>query len=102
MLTYAQLTLGCQVDVESIDGTKHAIKIPKGCPVGEKIIIPGEGFYKLRGKNRGNLVIITQCFIPTKLSADAKKKLQEYSDLVGTHASNADGFITSFFKKFLG
>jgi molecular chaperone DnaJ len=102
MLTYAQLALGCQVDVESIDGTKHSIKIPKGCPVGEKIIIPSEGFYKLRGKTRGNLVIITQCFIPTKLSADAKKKLQEYSDLVGTQASNADGFITSFFKKFLG
>lgn len=102
MLTYAQLTLGCQVDIEHIDGTKHAIKIPKGCPVGEKIVITGEGFHKLRGKTRGNLVIITQCFIPTKLSPEAKKKLQEYSDIVGTQASNNDGFITSFFKKFLG
>jgi len=102
MLTYPQLTLGCQVDIENIDGTKHTIKIPKGCPVGEKIIISGEGFHKLRGKTRGNLVIVTQCFIPTKISADAKKKLQEYSDIVGTQASNSDGFITSFFKKFLG
>lgn len=101
MLTYPQLTLGCQVDIESIDGTKHTIKIPKGCPVGEKIVISGEGFHKLRSKTRGNLVIITQCFIPGKLSADAKKKLQEYSDLVGTQAQE-DGFITSFFKKFLG
>ncbi len=101
MLTYPQLTLGCQVDVESIDGTKHTIKIPKGCPVGEKIVISGEGFHKLRSKTRGNLVIITQCFIPTKVSAEAKKKLQEYSDIVGTQA-NEEGFITSFFKKFLG
>lgn len=102
MLTYPQLTLGCQVDVENIDGTKHTIKIPKGCPVGEKIVISGQGFYKLRGKTRGNLVIITQCFIPTKISADAKKKLQEYSDIVGNQSNNNDGFITSFFKKFLG
>jgi molecular chaperone DnaJ len=101
MLTYPQLTLGCQVDVESIDGVKHTIKIPKGCPVGEKIVISDEGFYKLRGKTRGSLIIITQCFIPTKISADAKKKLQEYSDIVGTQANN-EGFITSFFKKFLG
>lgn len=101
MLTYPQLTLGCQVDIENIDGTKHTIKIPKGCPVGEKIVITGEGFQKLRGKTHGNLVIITQCFIPTKISADAKKKLQEYSDIVGNQA-NEDGFITSFFKKFLG
>ncbi|HLC07531.1 MAG TPA: molecular chaperone DnaJ [Candidatus Babeliales bacterium] len=102
MLTYPQLTLGCQVDIENIDGTKHTIKIPKGCPVGEKIVISGEGFYKLRGKTRGDLIIITQCFIPTKISADAKKKLQEYSDIIGTQANSNDGFITSFFKKFLG
>jgi molecular chaperone DnaJ len=102
MLTYPELTLGCQVDIESIDGTKHTIKIPKGCPVGEKIVITGEGFYKLRGKTRGNLIIITQCFIPQKISADAKKKLQEFSDLVGTKTNDGEGFITSFFKKFLG
>ena len=100
MLTYPQLTLGCQVDIENIDGTKHTINIPKGCPVGEKIVISGEGFQKLRGKTRGDLIIITQCFIPSRISAEAKKKLQEYSDLVGTQASE-DGFITSFFKKFL-
>jgi len=102
MLTYPQLTLGCQVDIENIDGTKHTIKIPKGCPVGEKIVIHGQGFQKLRGKNRGDLVIITQCYVPTKLSAEAKKKLQEYSDIVGTQASSSDGFITGLFKKFLG
>ncbi|HSC24744.1 MAG TPA: molecular chaperone DnaJ [Candidatus Babeliales bacterium] len=102
MLTYPQLTLGCQLDIESIDETKHAIKIPKGCPVGEKIVISGEGFYKLRGKARGNLIIITQCFIPQKISAEAKKKLQEYADAVGTQTTNSEGFITSFFKKFLG
>lgn len=102
MLTYAQLTLGCQVDVESIDETKHAIKIPKGCPVGEKIVITGAGFQKLRGKTQGNLVIITQCYIPSKISTEAKKKLQEYSDIVGTNTNDGEGFITSFFKKFLG
>ncbi len=96
MLTYPQLTLGCQVDIESIDETKHAIKIPKGCPVGEKIVIADEGFYKLRGKTRGNLIIITQCFIPHKISAEAKKKLQEYSSIVGTQTSDGEGFITSF------
>jgi len=101
LLTYPQLTLGCQIDIESIDSTKHAIKIPKGCPVGERIIISGEGFQKIRGKSRGNLVVITQCFIPQKLSSDAKKKLQEYSDLTGTQTSS-EGTIASFFKKFLG
>ena len=102
MLTYPQLTLGCQVDIESIDGTKHSIKIPKGCPVGEKIVIAGQGFHQLRGKKQGDLIVITQCYIPKKLSAEAKKALSDYSDITGNQTSDGHGYITSFFKKFLG
>lgn len=100
-LTYPQLVLGCQVEIESIDGSKQIIKVPKGTPVGEKIVVPGKGFESLRRKGvRGNLVIVTQCHIPKKISADAKKKLTEYSNLIGTDTEN--GGIVSFFKKFLG
>lgn len=101
VLTYPQLVLGGQVEIESIDGSMHTIKIPKGCPVGERVVIPGKGFESLRRKNvRGNLVIITQCYIPKKLSADAKKLLTEYADTV--EKSGETGGITGFFKKFLG
>ena len=101
-LTYPQLVLGSQVEITSIDGTKQTIKIPKGCPVGERIIIPGKGFPQLRNKMRGNLVVITQCHVPKKLSADAKKKLTEYSGIIGTDTKETEGFISGFFKKFLG
>lgn len=102
MLTYPQLVLGCQIDIESIDGTKEALKIPKGCPVGERIVIPGKGFTRLRNKTRGNLIIIAQCSIPKKLSPEAKDLLTSYSDAVGTEAKDNEGSIISFFKKFLG
>ena len=102
ILTYPQLVLGCQIEVESIDGTKETIKIPKGCPIGEKIVLPGKGFQRLRNKSYGNLVVITNCQIPKKLSADAKKLLVEYSEQIGTNTDHHEGSITSFFKKFLG
>jgi molecular chaperone DnaJ len=101
-LTYPQLVLGCQVDVESIDAIKHTIKIPRGCPVSEKIVIPNEGFYRPRGSKRGNLVIITACHIPTKISAEAKTTLQEYSQQIGVQPDNDTSSIGSFFKRFLG
>lgn len=101
MLTYPQLTLGCQVEIESIDESKHMIKIPKGCPVGERIIVPGQGFHKLRSNTRGSLVVVTQCFIPKKLSTESKKKLTEYSETIDDATSN-EGTITGFFKRFLG
>jgi len=102
MLTYPQLVLGSQVEIESIDGTKETIKIPKGCPVGEKIVLAGKGFHKIRGNVRGNLVVITQCHIPKNLSADAKEKLMQYSEIIGTNTSGNESSIVGFFKKFLG
>jgi molecular chaperone DnaJ len=100
-LTYPQLAFGCQLEVENIDGTKEAIKVKKGTPVGERIIISQKGFHKVRGSGRGNLVVITKCHIPKSLSADAEKLLKDYSDLVGTGTNDEEGSITSFFKKFL-
>ena len=102
MLTYPQLALGAQVEIENIDESKETIKIPKGCPVGEKISIPKKGFFNLRSKNYGNFVIITQCHIPKKLSPVAKNLLKEYSDEVGTDVKDQGNSILGFFKKFLG
>jgi molecular chaperone DnaJ len=102
MLTYPQLVLGAQLDIETIDGTKESIKIPKGCSVGEKIVIAGKGFNKVRGTTKGNLVLITQCHIPKSLNADAKAKLMEYSNLIGTDTTDSGSSIAGFFKKFLG
>ena len=101
LLTYPQLVLGSQVEIENIDGTKETIKISKGCPVGEKIIIAGKGFPKLRGSGRGILVVITNCDIPKKLSEEAKEHLVQYSREIGTSTQGNSG-ISGFFKKFLG
>ncbi len=105
MLSYPQLVFGSQMEIESIDGSKQTIKI-KGCPVGEKIIVAGKGFAKMRGNSHGNLVVITKCHIPTKLSEEAKKKLHEYATLTQQETTSSDsgndGSIIGFFKKFLG
>ena len=102
-LTYPQLVFGSQVEISSIDGSKETIKVPKGCPIGERIVIKEKGFTKLRGKGRGNLIIITQCDIPKTLSADAQKTLTSYSEQIGASVSDTkSGGIAGFFKKFLG
>ncbi len=101
MLTYPQLVFGAQIEIENIDETKLAVKIPKGCAVGERIVIPGKGFSALRGNTRGNLIIITRCHIPKKLSTEAKDALVTYADLIGNETQDGSS-IASFFKKFLG
>ncbi|MBP9764978.1 molecular chaperone DnaJ [Candidatus Babeliales bacterium] len=102
MITYPQLVLGCQVEIEHIDGTKIGIKIPKGCPVSEKIMVAGKGFPKIKGAGTGNLIVITQCHVPKKLSSEQKEALEKYAELLGNSTDQQDGFISSIFKKFLG
>jgi len=102
LLTYPQLVFGSQVEVERIDGVKETIKVPKGCPVGEKIILPGKGFARIRGVGNGNMVVVTQCHIPKKLSAQAKKELSAYAKTIGNETKDEEGTIRGFFKKFLG
>lgn len=101
-LTYPQLVLGCQVDIENIDNQVTSIKIPKGCSVGKQITIPGKGFSVPGSFSRGNLVVITKCHIPTRLNAGAKKLLIEYSEKIGNDTKSSDSSISGFFKKFLG
>lgn len=103
MLTYPQLVLGCQVEIENIDGTKISLKIPKGCPVGEKIVIPGKGFSKIKSYGTGNLIVITQCYVPKKLTTEQKEAVDNLAEKLGSDTSEGqDGFIRSIFKKFLG
>lgn len=101
-LTYPQLVLGAQIEIESIDGSHETIKISKGCPVGKEVIVPGKGFKNLHGRGNGNLVIITQCDIPKKLDPAAKEALLKYANKIGTQTTNRDGGIGGFFKRFLG
>lgn len=101
-LTYPQLVLGCQVEIENIDSQMIPVKIPKGSPVGKEIIIPNKGFTVPGSLNRGKLVIITQCHIPTRLSSKAKESLMKYSEQIGTDTKDNNSGISGFFKKFLG
>lgn len=100
-LTYPQLVLGCQIEIENIDETKHTIQIPKGSAVGARIVLSGKGFPDRRTQVAGNLVVITACAIPRKLSAKAKELLVEYADASDAQAPEDEGSILGFFKKFL-
>jgi molecular chaperone DnaJ len=105
MLTYPQLVFGAQIDIESIDGTKETIKIPKGCEVGNRIVVAGKGFYRIQGSGRGDFVIVTQCHVPKKLSSEAKETLKNYAEQIGSSSSEeieTEGGVTGFFKRFLG
>ncbi|MBU1007721.1 molecular chaperone DnaJ [Candidatus Dependentiae bacterium] len=100
--TYPQLVLGSQIEIESIDGSREVIKIPRACPVGREIIVAGKGFKNLHGRGIGNLVVIPECDIPKKLNPETKAALLDYAEKLGEQTSAIGSGIRGFFKRFLG
>lgn len=100
-LTYPQLVFGAQMEILNIDNSKETIKVSPGTQVNDKIVINGKGFTKLKGRGRGQLIVVVSCDIPKKLSKEAEKKLREYADMIGTETQSDEGTIKGFFKKFL-
>jgi curved DNA-binding protein len=60
--------IGCEREVNSIDGKIYVINIPRGAQVGTKFGIPNEGLYSMNTPHRGRLIINLEITIPTKLT----------------------------------
>ena len=75
---FTTLALGGEIDIETIDDKKLAVKVPAGTQVGEKLRVRGHGMpYVRRGTGYGDLYIDVAIKIPTKLSDKQKKLLNQ-------------------------
>lgn len=74
-LTYPQLVLGCQIEIENIDGTKEQIKIPRGCQVGEEIKIPWERISKVTSIREGRFDLYYSLPYSNKINRRCKKSI---------------------------
>lgn len=76
-LNLADVILGKKIDIPTISGGKIHIEIPENFNLRERLKIVGEGMPRLGGYRRGDLYIEFQVKTPKKLSAKAKKILEE-------------------------
>ncbi len=75
---FTTLALGGEVEVQTIDDKKLAVKVPAGTQVGEKLRVRGHGMPTRRG-GFGDLYIDVAINIPTKLTDKQKKLLNEFA-----------------------
>ena len=69
-----------EIEVETIDDKKLAVKVPSGTQVGEKLRVRGHGMPMHRG-GFGDLYIDVAINIPTKLNDKQKKILNEFAEI---------------------
>lgn len=81
-LGVAQATLGCAFEIPTMDGPE-VLTIPAGTQPGTEFRLRGKGMPRLRQVGMGDLIVVADVKVPSKLSPRARELLTEYAEEVG-------------------
>jgi molecular chaperone DnaJ len=79
-VTFPQAALGATLTVPTVDGTEE-VTIPAGVQSGHEIRIRGQGVPRLRGAGRGDLHVVVNVVVPSKLSKRERDLLQQLDEV---------------------
>ena len=74
-ITFTQATLGAELEIPMVDGTKEKYKIPDGTQTGTKFYIRGKGFPVINKSWRGDLIFTVNVQVPKKLTTEQRDLL---------------------------
>ena len=76
VLGYSQAVFGDKIDIPTINGTAK-LKIPTGIQPGQILRVKGKGFPLIGKSRRGDQLVKIQIEVPSKLSSDEKKSIED-------------------------
>ena len=74
-ITRTQATLGAELEIPMVDGTKEKYKIPEGTQTGSKFIIRNRGFKSINSTITGDFVFTVTVQTPKRLSKEQRELL---------------------------
>jgi molecular chaperone DnaJ len=81
-LNYPQLVLGDKVELETIDGKKIRVDIPKYSEVGANLRIPTKGMKFFKNSNIGDLIISLGISIPKDIDSETETILNNLKEKI--------------------
>jgi molecular chaperone DnaJ len=79
-VTFPQAALGARLAVPTVEGSEE-VEIPAGTQAGHEIRLRGKGVPRLRGAGRGDLHVIVNVVVPTKLGKRERELLRELGEV---------------------
>ena len=76
-ITITQATLGADLEIPMVDGTKEKYKIPDGTQTGTRFIIKNKGFKSVNSSNVGDFVFTVVVQTPKRLTREQRDLLVE-------------------------
>lgn len=79
-ITFVEASLGATIQVPTLGGEPVKLKVAPGTPNGRVLRVKGKGVESSKGL--GDLMATVEIAVPSHLSDKAKKKLEEFNELV--------------------
>lgn len=76
-VTFTQATLGAELEIPMVDGTKEKYKIPEGTATGTKFVIRNKGFKNVNNGWKGDYIFTVNVQVPKKLTQEQRNLLVE-------------------------
>jgi len=88
-VAFDEAALGANVKVPTPDGSTVTLRLPPGTANGKTFRVKGKGAQP-SGKTPGDLLATVQIQVPSELSDEAKKAVEELRDSRGDHDPRAE------------
>ena len=95
-ITFAEATLGAEIDVPVLGGGSEKYKIPEGTQSGTTFTLKNKGIPDINTKRKGDLIIKVAVETPKNLNSKQKELLLAFAESLG---ENNGSKKQSFFKK---
>ena len=76
-ITITQATLGAELEIPMVDGTKEKYKIPDGTQTGTKFTIRNKGFKSINSNSSGDFIFTVVVQTPKRLTKEQRELLEK-------------------------
>jgi molecular chaperone DnaJ len=98
-INFVEAALGIEAEVPTLDGTAP-VRIEPGTQPGTTLRLRGEGMPRLRRRGRGDLKVVVDVMVPTRLTREQRELLERFEAMSGEETYNGGG--GSFFDRLRG
>lgn len=76
-VTVTQATLGAELEIPMVDGTKEKFKIPEGTQTGTRFKIKQKGFSRINSNYKGDFIFTIVVQTPKRLSKEQRELFEK-------------------------
>ncbi|MBA3474860.1 MAG: molecular chaperone DnaJ [Rubrobacter sp.] len=96
-VNFVEAALGTEVEVPTLEGTT-AVRVEPGTQPGTTLTLRSEGMPRLRRRGHGDLKVVVDVMVPTRLNAEQRELLQRFEATSGEE-TYGNGGGESFFDR---